>query len=221
VERLPQAESPVQSALFAQPHAPAVHVGPPPHFEVQLEQVPPPVPHAPSSPPAAHTPALQHPPLQMVAFGPWHALPHVWELVLHACPAVVPFAAGQSVCEPHPQVSVAASHTAPPALLQTAHVPDPPHAAGSVPATQAPPEQQKPPLHVPSLPAPQADVHDPATPHVGAPAAHGVQAVPPVPHAPFVVPDVQLPALQHPPLHAVSFGPAHALPHVCVLVLQA
>jgi len=221
VDRLPQAESPVQSALFAQPHAPAVHVGPPPHFEVQLVQVPPPVPQAPSSPPAAHTPALQQPPLQMVAFGPWHALPHVWALVLHACPAVVPFAAGQSVCDSHPQVSVGASQIAPPALLQTAHVPDPPHAAGSVPATQALPEQQKPPLHVPSLPAPQADVHAPATLHVGVPPAQGPHVAPPVPHAPFVVPEAQLPALQHPPLHAVSFAPAHALPHVCVFVLQA
>jgi len=70
VVRLSQAVSPMQSALFAQAHAPAVHVGPGPHVAVQLEQLPPPVPHAPSSPPAAHVPELQQPPLQMVSFVP-------------------------------------------------------------------------------------------------------------------------------------------------------
>ena len=143
----------------------------------------------------------------------------MWALVLHACPAVVPFAAAQSVCESHPQVSDDASHTAPSAVLHTAHVTDPPHAPGRVPATHAPPVQQKPPVQVPSLPAPQADVHAPAA-HVGVPAPQGVQ-VAPVAHAPFAVPGAQSPALQHPPLHAVWLVPSQPLPHVCVLVLQA
>lgn len=70
VDRLPHPVSPAQSVLFEQPHAPAVHVGPGPHVAVQLVQLPPPVPQAVSPPPAAHVPALQQPPLQMVWFAP-------------------------------------------------------------------------------------------------------------------------------------------------------
>ena len=44
---------------------------------------------------------------------------------------------------------------------------------------------------------------------------------PPVPHAPSPVPEAHVPALQHPPLHAVWFVPRHALPHVCAFVLHA
>ena len=48
-----------------------------------------------------------------------------------------------------------------------------------------------------------------------------VHAVPPVPHAASSLPEAHAPELQHPPLHAVWFGPRHALPHLCALVSQA
>jgi hypothetical protein len=102
----------------------------------------------------------------------------------------------------------------------TAHVPEPPHAPGWLPVTHVVPEQQKPLLHVPSFGPPQADVHAFAV-HVGAPDPQGVQAWPSPPHAPFAVPAAQVPLLQQPRLHPVSFAPRQPVPHVCVLVLQA
>jgi hypothetical protein len=141
-------------------------------------------------------------------------------LVLHACPGFVPLAATQSACALQPQVSVIGSHCAPLAVVQTAQMPEPPHAGGWVPATHVFPEQQKPPLHVPSPATPQADVQLPAE-HVGVPAPQGMQVEPPVAHAPFAVPGAQLPPLQQPPLHAVSLVPRQPPPQTCVLVLQA
>jgi hypothetical protein len=187
---------------------------------VQLVQVVPPAAHASSAAPEAHVPALQQPPLQAVSFVPRHALPHALVLVLHAWPAFVPLAARQSACELHPHVSVVGSHCAPLAVVQTAQMPDPPHAGGRVPATHVFPEQQKPPLHVPSPATPQADVHPPEE-HVGVPAPQGAQVMPLFPQAPFAVPAAQLPPLQQPPLHAVSLVPRHPVPQTCVLVLQA
>ena len=111
-----------------------------------------------------------------------------------------------------------ASHFDPLGLpVQTAQMPETPHAALWFPVTQAPAEQQKPPAHVPSPPAPHAAVHAPEA-HVGVPPAHDPQARPLAPHAPFWVPATQLPALQHPPLHACV--PSHALEQRCVAVLQ-
>jgi hypothetical protein len=130
-------------------------------------------------------------------------------------------AAGQSAAALHPQVSVPGSHCAPFAVVHTAQLPEPPHAAGIVPATQALPEQQNPPLHEPLPVAPQADVQMPAV-HVGVPAAHGAaQAWPFSPHARFPVPDTQIPASQQPPLHCVSLVPRQAFVQRWVLVLQA
>ena len=114
------------------------------------------------------------------------------------------------------------SHFVPLALpVQTAQVPDPPHAVGWSPATQELPEQQNPPLHVPSPVAPQDVVHEPPAVHVGVPAVHGEHVWPFAPHAPFAVPVTHVPALQQPPLHPVWFVPRHALPQVCAFVSQA
>jgi hypothetical protein len=148
----------------------------------------------------AQVPALQQPPLHCVSFAPRHAAPHACVLVLQASPGVLPLAAWQSDCELHPHVSVPGSHCAPLAVVQTAHVPDPPHAVGMVPATQAPAEQQKPPLHAPSGPVPQADVHAPPA-QVGVPAPQTAQAAPLVPQAPLPTPTTQVFPEQHPPLH--------------------
>jgi hypothetical protein len=110
VVRSPHALSPLQAELAAHPHAPAVHVGPGPHVPTQLVHVAP-VPHASSPVPLAHAPeASQHPPLHAVSFVPPHAAAHWCVIVLQAWPAVVPFAARQSVAELHPHVSVEASH---------------------------------------------------------------------------------------------------------------
>ena len=119
---------------------------------------------------------------------------------------------------------VAASHREPFGLaglpLQTAQVPEAPHAPGSVPATQDVPEQQKPPLHEPLPVAPQVDVHAPFV-HVGVPSRQGEQAWPVPPHAPFCVPVAQLPPLQQPPLHGVWLAPPQAAPHLWVPVSHA
>jgi hypothetical protein len=118
-------------------------------------------------------------------------------------------------------VSVLGSHLEPfEPPVQTAQVPEPPHASGWVPATHTLLEQQNPLVHVPSLDPPHADVQAPAL-HVGVPAPQGAQACPLPPHAPFAVPAAHVPALQQPRLHPVSLAPRQAVPHVCVLVLQA
>ena len=206
--------------LDVHPHAPLVHVGPGLHVAVQLVHDLPVVPHASSAPPAAHVPPLQHPPLHCV-FVPRHSVSHWCVIGLHACPAVAPLAAAQSVCELHPHVSVEGSHTAPftPAA-QTAQIPEPPHAPGVVPLTQLAPEQQNPPVHAPSEPAPHAAVHPPEA-HVGVPAVQRAHACPFEPHVVLPVPGSQVPELQHPPLHAVWLAPSHELVHVCALVSHA
>jgi hypothetical protein len=220
VDRSPQLESAAHALLAVHPHAPAVHVGPGPQVEVQLMQLPL-VPQASSAVPAAHVPELQQPPLHAVSFVPRHALPHWCVIVLHACPALEPLAAGQSVSALQPHTSDVGSHCAPPAPAEhTAHVPEPPHAPGAVPLTQEPPEQQNPPPHVPLPLAPQAALHVPAA-HVGVPLAQTEHVCPFVPQAPAPSPEAHVPELQHPPLHCVWLVPRHELVHVCVFVLQA
>jgi hypothetical protein len=120
--------------------------------------------------------ALQQPPLQAVWLAPRQPVPHLCAFVSQACPALPPAAGAQSVCESHPHTSVPGSHFEPFAFpTQFTHVPEPPHVAGWFPATHALPAQQKPPPHVPSVAAPQADVHAPAV-HVGVPFVHGEHA---------------------------------------------
>jgi hypothetical protein len=115
-------------------------------------------------------------------------------------------------------MSVVGSHWAPIAAEHTAHVPVPPHAPGAVPLMQALPEQQNPPLHVPSPPAPHAEVHAPAV-HVGVPAPQTAQAAPFEPQAPFATPETHVPAVpQQPVLHAFP-GP-QLLEQRCDVVLQ-
>jgi hypothetical protein len=95
--------SAAQSLLNEQPHVPALHFGPGLHVAVHEVQAPPLVPHASSAVPAAHVPAvpplppLQQPPLHIVSLGPMQPAPQVCVLVLHASPALLPLAAGQSV----------------------------------------------------------------------------------------------------------------------------
>jgi len=206
--------------LDVHPHAPLVHVGPGLHVAVQLVHEVPLVPHASSASPAAHVPLLQQPPLHCV-FVPRHSVSHWCVIGLHACPAVAPLAAAQSVCELHPHVSVEGSHTAPfTAAEQTAQIPEPPHAPGVVPLTQVAPEQQNPAAHAPSPATPHAAVHEPET-QVGVPAVQTAHACPFDPHVPLPVPASHVPELQHPPLHAVWLGPSHELVHVCALVSHA
>ena len=101
---------------------------------------------------------------------------------------------------------------------QTAHVPEAPHAAGSVPLTHAPDEQQNPPLQLPSPVAPQALVHEPPA-HVGVPAPQTAQAWPFEPHAMlFCEPTTHVPALQHPLLH--GWVASHELEQRCVAPLH-
>jgi hypothetical protein len=108
----------------------------------------------------------------------------------------------QSVTVSQPHVSVDGSHFAPfPLPVQTAHVPEPPHAPGVFPVTHVVPEQQEPAAHVPLPAPPHADVHAPAV-HVGVAPPHPLQARPLEPQAPFAVPAAQFPPVQHPPLHA-------------------
>ncbi len=146
--------------------------------------------------PAEQVPPLQHPPLHAVVPAP-HALPHWFVDLLHAWPALLPLAAGQSVAELHPQAPLTQLEPAP-FPEHVAHVPDVPHAAGLLaPLTHALPEQQKPPLHVPLPAAPHADVHAPPM-QVGVPAPHTAHARPLVPHAPLPLPATHVPALQHP-----------------------
>jgi hypothetical protein len=109
VVRLPQALSPLQAELAAQPHAPAVQVGPGPHVAMQLVHVAP-VAHASSAVPLAQVPELQQPPLHAVSFAPPQPVLHWCVIVLHVCPAFAPFAAGQSAAVLHPQVSAGDSH---------------------------------------------------------------------------------------------------------------
>jgi hypothetical protein len=162
---------------------------------------------------------LQQPPLHPVSFVPRHPLPQIWVEVLHASPATELVAAPQSVTASHPQVSVPGSHLEPLGLpTQIAHAPDPPHAAGRFPLTHAPAEQQKPALHVPSPPDPQAAVHAPAA-HVGVPAPQVAHARPFAPHAPLPVPATHIPPVpQHPPLHA--WVASHRLEQTCVATLH-
>ena len=193
-------------------HDGAAHVGVP---APQTPQVIPLVPQAPFAAPATQLPPLQHPPLHSVWFVPRHALPHVCVLVLQASPGVLPLAAGQSDCELQPHVSVVGSHTAPLKLpTQLMHVPDAPHVGACVPAMQAAPEQQKPPLHVPSPPAPHADVHPPPA-QVGVPAPQTAHVCPAAPQAPFVPPAMQVPPWQQPPLH--RWVASQVLEQTCVL----
>jgi hypothetical protein len=123
-----------------------------------------------------------------------------------------PVGGAQSVAASQPHVSVPGSHFVPLRLpTQVAQVPDPPQAVGWFPATHAPLEQQKPPAHAPSPPAPHAAEHAPAV-HVGFPAPQTAQAAPLTPHAPFCVPATQVPApLQQPPLH--GWVASHWLEH--------
>jgi hypothetical protein len=118
-----------------------------------------------------------------------------------------------------PHVSVPGSHFSPLALpVQTAHVPEPPHAPAVFPVTQVAPEQQEPASHAPLPAAPHAEVQAPAV-HVGVAPPHPLQARPFVPQAPFAVPAAQLPPLQQPPLHA-CVG-VHLVVHCEVDVSQA
>jgi len=92
---------------------------------------------------------------------------------------------------------------------------------GALPAVQEPAEQQKPPPQVPLPAPPHAPAHAPAA-QVGVPPEQTAQAAPVAPQAPLPVPAWHVPpAPQQPPLHAVSFAPPHAAPHVCVLVSHA
>lgn len=189
-----------------QPHTPAVHFGPGLHPVMQSLHVPD-VPQALSVAPPWHVPPspVQQPPLHAVWLAPPHALPHFFCDVSHACPGLPPAAAAQSVADSQPHVSVPGSHFVPTGLpVHTAHVPEPPHAPGVLPATHALPEQQKPPSHAPLPAAPHAEVHAPDV-HVGVPPPQPLHARPSPPHAPFAVPATQLPPLaQHPPLQACA-----------------
>ncbi len=207
----PPVHAPSEPAPHAAVQAPEAHVGVP---AVQGVHACPLEPHVVLAVPGSQVPELQHPPLHGVWLGPSHELVHVCALVSHALPAVPPFTMGQSEAASHPHVSVDASHFEPPGLpVQIAHAPEPPHAPACVPLTQAPDEQQNPPVHAPSLPAPQAAVHAPDT-HVGVPAAHGAHMVPVVPQAPFWVPSTQVPDMpQHPELHGCVAS--HALEQTC------
>lgn len=96
-----------------------------------------------------------------------------------------------------------------------AHVPEEPHIVALVePATQAPPEQQNPPLHVPSVPPPHAEVHVPLLPQVGVAPLQALHEPEP-PHAPFCVPGWQWVPSQQPPLQARP--PEQVLAHVALL----
>ncbi len=117
-------------------------------------------------------------------------------------------------------MSVPGSHCAPFASVQTAHVPEPPHAVAWLPVTQEPIEQHVPAPQVPLPAPPQAAVHALPT-HDGVAPEHGPQACPLPPQAVFTLPAVHIPPLQQPPLHPVSLVPRHAVPHACVIVLQA
>lgn len=127
--------------------------------------------------------------------------------------------AGQSVATPQPQTVLPLTQAWPlalPAQLTQAA----PHAvAPSV--TQEPPWQHVAPPQVPSLPEPQAAVHEPPEPHVGVPPEQGVHAPPPSPHAPLPPPATHCPRLQQPPLHPESFPAPHARPQVWDVVLHA
>ena len=98
-----------------------------------------------------------------------------------------------------------------PVVTQSKQLPDEPHAVFWLPPTHVPPEQQKPPAHVPSPGAPHATVQAPAA-QVGVPFEHATQAAPVAPHAVLTTPVWQrlLPP-QQPPLHAEWFAPPQAL----------
>ena len=196
-----------------------MHLGPALHPVVQSVHIAA-VPHAPSAVPAAHVVPVQHPPLHALWFGPPHAVPHLCVEVSHACPAPPAVAPGQSVATSQPQVSVDGSHLGPPLpAVQTAHVPEPPHAPGWLPTTHVLPEQHVPAPQVPLPAAPQAAVQLPDV-HVGVAPVHGVQACPVEPHVAFCVPTTQFPEpLQQPPLHA--WLAEHLVVHCPVTVSQA
>ncbi len=117
---------------------------------------------APSSPhssfavPDWQLPPLQHPPLHTVVFA-LHEFPHVWVVVLQACPEAVPLAAGQSSALPQPHCPF----TQPEPFefpVQLVHVPEVPHAGPMSPAEHVP-LLQHPPLHALSFAAPHALPH--------------------------------------------------------------
>jgi hypothetical protein len=109
----------------------------------------------------------------------------------------------------------------PPAAFpaQVAQVPLAPHAPGAVPATQVVPEQQAPPLQVPSPAAPHAEVQAPAA-QVGVPPEQALHVPPLVPQGPLALPGAHCPESAS-QLHAVLAAPPQAVPQACVVVLQA
>ena len=202
---------PVPESRSSVPQLPPLHLGSAPEHVAHAF---PEEPHALTLVPATHAPPLeQQPPLHGVSLLPPHALPQVALAVLHAS------SVEHCVCVVQPQAPL--THVVPFALPeQLAHVPLLPHVPGALPVTQRWLLQQVPPPHVPLPALPQVDVHDPAE-QVGVPLAHTEQPPPVAPHAPLLVPAMHCPPLQHPPLHAVSVAPPHAVPHWCVEVSHA
>jgi hypothetical protein len=208
-------------AQFAGPqgrvmHAPFEHSSP---VVVQLEHVAPPVPHAPSCVPTAHTPLTQHPehvpgphvasqnPATHCAFVPHgvHATPPAPQSA-DAAPLshVLPSQHPEQFDGPH---VAATAHTPPVHCVPPVHAlqvsPPIPQSESSVPLKQLLPSQQ---------PAQLAELHGPLVwqtfPTHEAPAPHAMHDSPPKPHAPSSPPPTHVPLAQHPAqldgLHAAA-----------------
>jgi hypothetical protein len=152
-----------------------------------------------------------------------HRSVQLWVDRLHARPAVLEVAAVQSVAAVQPHAPL--THWSPAGVepVQTAQVPELPHAPAVLPVTQWPVEQQEPLLQVPLPGEPHTSVQ--LVPlQVGLSPEQPVHTPPVEPQALLAVPATHTPVLmpdgmeQQPPLHGMAAE--HAVVQVCVLMLQ-